>query len=102
MGILDILTVLFYSAMPYWWLFVLALMVLVISYFIGKSSLTMSRGLMAGISLIVGVLVGLAAPYITLSKLTYVATATDWIALIGIMVAVAIFCWINLALIARK
>lgn len=102
MGILDILTVVFYSAMPYWWLFVLAIVVLIASFFIGKSALTMSRSTMTVISIIVGVLVGLAAPYITLSKLSYVATITDWAALIGIMVAVAIYCWINLAMITRK
>ena len=102
MGILDILTVLFYTAKPYWWLILLALVILVISFYLGKSAFTLKPGVVIALSIVAGVLVGLAAPYITLSKLSFVATAADWAALVGIMVAVAIYCWINLAMITRK
>jgi 4-hydroxybenzoate polyprenyltransferase len=102
MGILDILIVLFYTLKPYWWLIVLALMVLVVSFYLGKKAFTMNPVVMVTLSVFIGVVVGLAAPCITHSQLSYVTTMTDWVALVGIMVVVAIYCWINMAMIVRK
>ena len=83
MSIESILIVLWYSAKPYLGLMTLLMFILLGSYLmkLKKPSFNNKKRLIA--SCLVGILVGLLAPAITLSKLAYVTTYTDWAALIS-------------------
>lgn len=100
MSIQQILTVVLYTLVPYWWVFLAALVALVLSFKFGtlRGSL---KPMIYPISLIVGSALALAAPYLTGSRLSYVATATDWLSLIGIGAGTAIYTFILLCPLLR-
>ena len=101
MSIESILVVLFYSAQPYLWLIALLLLVPIFSYFI-KLPLLFNGSQIKMISIGVGILVALAAPYITYSKLEYVSTLTDWLSLFAVLVGATVYCWFTLRLLFRE
>ena len=100
MSIESILVVLFYSAKPYLWLIALLLLIPVCSYLI-KLPLSFNGSQTRMISLVVGILVALAAPYITYSKLEYVTTLTDWASLFAVLIGATIYCWVTLQLLVK-
>jgi len=101
MSIESILIVLWYSAKPYLGLMTLLMFILLGSYLmkLKKPSFNNKKRLIA--SCLVGILVGLLAPAITLSKLAYVTTYTDWAALISVMLGVTLYCWLTLTLLFK-
>lgn len=99
MSIESILVVLMYSAKPYLWLIALVVIIPIICYFIQLEAPLLSGLKAVLVSAVVGVVIALAAPYITHSKLEYVTTLTDWASLIGILVGASIYCWISLMLL---
>jgi len=101
MSIESILVVLFYSAKPYLWLIILLLLIPVISYLI-KLPVRLINSQINMLSLVIGALVALAAPYITYSKLAYVNTLTDWLSLFAVLVGATIYCWFTLRLLFRE
>ena len=101
MSIESILLVLFYSAKPYLWQIALIVLVPVVCYLIKLSTPLFNQFQTLLISVGIGIIVALAAPYITLSKLQYVTTLADWGALIGIMLAAAFYCWFTLTLLFK-
>ena len=100
MSIESILVVLFYSAKPYPWLIALLLLIPIFSYFI-RAPLLFNRLQIMMISIAVGILVALFAPYITYSKLEYVSTLTDWASLFAILIAATVYCWFTLLLLFK-
>ncbi len=102
MSIESIIIVLFYSAKPYWWLILILIAIPVISYFISLDIPFLREPILKITSIAIGITTGLLAPYITQSKLQYVATTTDWASLIGIMLGATIYSWITLKLLTRE
>jgi hypothetical protein len=101
MSIESIFIVLLYSAKPYLWLIILLLFIPIISYLIKLPSL-FNHSQTIVLSVAIGILVALAAPYITYSKLQYVSTLADWGALIAIMLGATLYCWFTLTLLFKK
>ncbi len=102
MSIEQILVVMLYTLKPYAIWIGLALAVLVIAQIIGlkRSGKTCPRVL--PVSLVAGVAAALLAPMLTGSKLTYVATMTDWLALVGIGLGTALYVYLVLSPLMRK
>jgi len=100
MSIESILVVLYYSAKPYLWLIILLLLIPIISYLV-KLPVRLINSKINMLSLVIGVLVALAAPSITYSKLAYVSTITDWASLFAVLVGAAIYAWITLKLLFK-
>ena len=100
MSIESIFIVLMYSAKPYLWLIILLLLIPVCSYLI-KLPIFLNNKQVLVVSAGIGLIVGLAAPYITYSKLAYVNTLPDWGALIAIMVVATLHCWFTLKLLFK-
>jgi len=101
MSIESILIVLFYSVKPYLWLMSFLLLFLITCYFIKLSLPLFNQFQTVLISVSMGLLVALSAPYITLSKLQYVSTFADWGALFGILVVATFYCWLSLILLFK-
>jgi hypothetical protein len=101
MPIESILIVLLYSAKPYWSMFILLPLILLVSYLITLRSALLNPMQTIAVSVVIGVLTALAAPYLTTSKLAYVTTLADWAALTGIMLVVTCYCWFTLTLLFK-
>lgn len=101
MSIESIFIVMLYSAKPYLWLIILLLLIPVCSYLI-KLPLLFNPLQIRVASVTLAILVTIAAPYITHSKLEYINTLPDWGALIGIMVAATIYIWFTLTLLFKN
>ncbi len=99
MSIESILIVLLYSAKPYLWLIVLLAAIPLISYMVRLNSPLLNQFQKIIVSFGIAILVALAAPYITMSKLQYVTTLADWGVLIAIMLAAMLYCWFILTLL---
>ena len=102
MSIEQILVVMLYTLKPYLWLIVLALVLLAATWLSGRGRAGRHSTLLLPVSLIAGVITALAAPALTGSKLAYVATPADWVALIGIGFGAALYCWLLLAPLWRS
>ena len=102
MSIEQILVVMLYTLKPYLWLVGLALILLAAAWFIGRGRSGRHSALLLPVSLVTGVIAALATPTLTESRLAYVATVTDWAALIGIGVGAALYCWLLLAPLWRS
>lgn len=102
MSIEQILVVMLYTLKPYAAWIVLAVGVLVVAQLIGLKRAGRPCRLVLPASLVIGVGVALLAPTLTLSRLAYVTTVTDWIALVGIGVATAIYAYLVLSPLMRR
>lgn len=102
MSIESILIVMFYSAKPYLWLIILLLLFPVVCYSIKLTRPLFNQPQSLLISVSVGILAMLSAPYVTLSKLQYINTLADWGTLIGILVGATCYCWVSLLLLYKK
>ncbi len=102
MSIEQILVVMLYTLKPYVVWIVLAVGVLVAAQLVGLKRPGKPCRLVLPASLVIGVVVALLAPALTLSKLAYVTTVTDWIALVGIGVAAAIYAYLVLSPLMRR
>lgn len=98
----QILTIMLYSLRPHLWLLVLALGALVVSLVIGRRRRGPRSGLVLPVSLLAGVAGALLAPTLTGSRLAYVATPVDWLALVGVGIGVAIYSFLLLAPLWRR
>jgi hypothetical protein len=97
MSIESILIVLLYSLKPYTWLLILLVLLPILSFLLIKpKTRLLHRPLHLVISAIIGIIAGLAAPYIMMSKLSYVATTTDRVTLIAIMIGCGVYVWLLL------
>lgn len=96
MSIEQILVVMLYTLKPYVAWIILAVVVLAGAQLIGLKRPGKTCPRVLPLSLVIGVIVALLAPTLTGSKLAYVATVTDWIALVGIGVATAIYTYLVL------
>lgn len=102
MTLQAILVVMLYSIKPYLWLLILLVLALMLSWGLGwKRRGTVSAGLIP-LSLACGILAALLAPAITGSRLAYVATAADWVALVGVGIGAAIYAYLLLRPLLRR
>lgn len=97
MSIEQILVVMLYTLKPYLVLIIMALVLLAASWMLGRGRQGSRSPLLLPVSLVAGTGAALAAPVLTGSKLAYVATTADWVALVGIGIAAALYCWLLLA-----
>jgi hypothetical protein len=102
MSIESILIVMLYSIKPYLYLIIFLALLPLGCYLVVLNSPLLTPKQTWAVSGLLGILIGLAAPYLTLSKLEYVTTYTDWATLIGIMLGAAIYCWIILTLLFKR
>lgn len=100
MGIAGILTVLWYTALPFVPMIVLAVVLLVGIQIIARRNGYHVRECQCRkalwLSLAVAVLALWAIPLITGSQLSMVRTAFDWVALLGGAMAVGVYAWLIL------
>ncbi|MBV0933337.1 hypothetical protein [Marinobacterium weihaiense] len=102
MSIEQILVVMFYTLKPYLMLIIMALILLAAAWMIGRGRRGERSSLLLPLSLIAGIAAALAAPVLTGSQLAYVVTTTDWTALAGIGIGVALYVWLLLAPVWRS
>lgn len=102
MSIEQILIVMLYTLKPYVGLIVLVLALLIVSWLFGRTRQGKRSSLLLPVSALIGLASALAAPTLTNSKLSYVTTTTDWIALIGIGLGATLYAWLLLAPIWKK
>ncbi len=95
MTITSVLTILQYAIAPYLWLVVVAVAVLIAAQLLARMGgyrYSRHRSLVAHVVAAVAGLSGLAwIPAFTNSRLEYVATAFDWVAMTGAIVGLAVF-----------
>lgn len=100
MGISGILTVLWYTALPFltWIILALALLigVQVIARTSGYRTLQCQCRKALWVSIAVGLLSIVVVPFLTGSQLSMVTTVFDWVALLGIAVGVGVYAWLIL------
>ncbi|MBT00116.1 MAG: hypothetical protein CMI01_15755 [Oceanospirillaceae bacterium] len=102
MSLQQILVVLAYSAKPYWWLIALAMLALATAFTLGSIRRGSIKRLAYAIAAAVGLIAALIAPAVTHSSLSYVATPTDWLALVGIGISTAFYTLLLLWPLLRR
>jgi hypothetical protein len=98
----GVITIILYSLKPYWWLLVLLLVPLVLTQLSGWKKHGPRPGFLYLLCAVVGIGAALVAPALTMSKLSYVATTTDWLSLLAVAVGVAIYCFLLLSPVLRR
>ncbi|MBQ1783553.1 MAG: oxidoreductase [Gammaproteobacteria bacterium] len=96
MTFLGALVIVWYSIIPYWWLIAAMLSGLVLSYLLGRKRRDRPSPWLYVVSIVAGVAAALLAPYMTQSRLLYVATTPDYIALMLIAIVAAFYSWLLL------
>jgi hypothetical protein len=102
MTINQILVVLLYTIQPYLWFLAVAVAALLLAFLLGRGRGGRRSPLVLPTSLVIGVVAALLAPMLTGSQLVYVATATDWLALLAIALAVTLYSVLLLTPIWRR
>ncbi len=106
MTLQAILVVMLYSVQPYLWLLVLLLLALGLTWGLGWSRRWTRNGavgrLLLLLALAIGLVAALLAPALTGSRLAYVATAADWVALIGVGIGAALYGYLLLFPLLRQ
>ncbi|OOV86210.1 hypothetical protein [Oceanospirillum linum] len=87
----GIITIVMYSLKPYWPLLLLLAMLLLITQWMGRNKKGSVPGYVYGLSLGIGIIAALLAPAITLSKLSYVQTTTDILALVAVALGTSLY-----------
>lgn len=98
----GIITIILYSLKPYWWLLVLLLVPLVLTQLSGWKKRGPRPALLYLLCAAAGIGAALLAPTLTLSKLSYVATTTDWLSLLAVALGAAIYCFLLLSPVLRR
>jgi len=98
----GVITIILYSLKPYWWLLVLLLVPLVLTQFTGWKKRGPRPGFLYLLCALAGIGAALLAPTLTLSKLGYVTTTTDWLSLLAVAVGAAIYCFLLLSPMLRR
>lgn len=102
MTIQQVLFVIAYSIQPYLWLIAMALVALLAAFLMGS----VRRGQLSPqaypLAAAVGVVTALLAPTLTGSRLVYVATITDWLALTAVGIGTACYTLLLLWPLLRK
>lgn len=100
MGISGILTVLWYTALPFLTWIILALALLIGVQVIARTSGYRVRECQCRkalwVSLVIGLLSTVVVPLLTGSQISMVTTLFDWVALLGIAVGVGVYAWLVL------
>lgn len=97
----GVMTIILYSLKPYWWLLLLLLIPLVLAQALGWKKRGPRPGWLYLISLLAGIAAALLAPAVTNSKLSYVATMTDWLSLLAVAVGAALYTFLLLCPLVR-
>jgi hypothetical protein len=79
-----------------------AVAALLLAFLLGRGRGGRRSPLVLPTSLVIGVVAALLAPMLTGSQLVYVATATDWLALLAIALAVTLYSVLLLTPIWRR
>lgn len=98
----GVMTIILYSLKPYWWLLLLLLVPLVLAQALGWKKRGPRPGWLYLISLLAGIAAALLAPAVTNSKLSYVATMTDWLSLLAVAVGAALYTFLLLCPLVRR
>lgn len=98
----GVMTIILYSLKPYWWLLLLLLIPLVLAQALGWKKRGPRPGWLYLISLLAGIAAALLAPAVTNSKLSYVATMTDWLSLLAVAVGAALYTFLLLCPLVRS
>ena len=92
------LTILGYAIMPYLWLVILLLLVFlalqITARLRGYRCLSQPKGLSLALSALVGLSGLLWIPALTHSRLAYVATLFDWVAMLGALLGLALLAFL--------
>jgi len=87
----GIITIVMYSLKPYWPLLLLLVMLLLITQWVGRNKKGSVPGYVYWLSVCIGIIAALLAPAITLSKLSYVQTTTDVLALVAVALGTSLY-----------
>jgi len=98
----GVLTIILYSLKPYWWLLLLLLIPLMLTQVTGWKKRGPRPGWLYLICILAGIGAALAAPALTQSKLSYVATTTDWLSLLAVAIGAALYAFLLLSPLLRR
>jgi len=98
----GVLTIILYSLKPYWWLLLLLLIPLVLTQLTGWKKRGPRPGWLYLICILAGIGAALAAPTLTQSKLSYVATTTDWMSLLAVAIGATLYAFLLLSPLLRR
>lgn len=101
MSLEQILVVMLYTLKPYVLWLGLALAALVAARLVGLGRRGPRHRAVLPLSLLAGLVAALLAPTLTGSRLAYVATPADWVALIGIGLAAALYVFLLIGPLLR-
>ncbi|WP_417596303.1 hypothetical protein [Oceanospirillum sp.] len=87
----GIITIVMYSLKPYWPLLLLLVMLLLITQWVGRNKKGSVPGYVYWLSAGIGIIAALLAPALTLSKLSYVQTTTDVLALVAVALGASLY-----------
>jgi len=98
----GVMTIVLYSLKPYWWLLLLLLILVLLTQFAGWKKRGPNPGWLYLICILIGIGAALVAPALTQSKLSYVATVTDWVSLLAVAIGAAVYSFLLLSPLLRR
>lgn len=98
----GVITIILYSLKPYWWLLAVLLVPLVLTQLSGWKKHGPRPAFLYLLCAAAGIGAALLAPALTLSRLSYVATTTDWLSLLAVALGAALYSYLLLSPVLRS
>jgi len=98
----GVITIILYSLKPYWWLLAALLVPLVLTQLSGWKKHGPRPAFLYLLCAAAGIGAALLAPALTLSRLSYVATTTDWLSLLAVALGAALYSYLLLSPVLRS